>query len=307
MIMIETESISGDFMTLFRGRGDAHGTWEGGCARKQLTEESFWRHLHGVELIGVYPVVPMPEGERCVWGCSDIDVDDLDAALNLQLAFAMKQITAWVEKTRKGYHIWVFTTKTVSAPTMRRAFLAAHQVIDYPPTEVNPKQEELRGGLGNYVRLPYPSALNFDEERVETRFRFMLDANINQMSLHDFVPQALASRATPEQLEAIAELYKAPVTRSVVINNIDSADVEELITSLSGLAYIIWRDGPKVGSDRSLTLYRFTALVKDQGFTPEQCYKLVESADRRWGKFHMRPDPDKEIVRLVTRVYGKAD
>lgn len=305
MMMIETEDISGDFMTLFRGRGDAHGTWAGGCARKPLTQESFWRHLHGVELIGVYPVVPMPDGERCVWGCSDIDVDDLDAALNLQLAFNMKQIPAWVEKTRKGYHIWVFTNKTVSAPTMRRAFLAAHQVIDYPPTEVNPKQEELRGGLGNYVRLPYPSALNFDEERVETKFRYMLDAENKQMPLHEFVTQALVSRTTPEQLESIASLYKPPVTRTVVIDNVDSADVEELISMMGPFPMMVWRDGPRVGSDRSITLYKFVALLQEQGFTPEQCYKLLESADKRWGKFHLRPDAEKEMIRLITRVYGE--
>jgi hypothetical protein len=307
MIMIETEDISGDFMTLFRGRGDAHGTWAGGCARKPLTVESFWRHLHGVELIGVYPVVPMPDGERCVWGCSDIDVDDYNAALNLQLAFNMKQIPAWIEKTRKGYHIWVFTTKTVSAVTMRRAFLAAHQVINYPPTEVNPKQESLRGGLGNYVRLPYPSALNFDEERVETKFRYMLDVEGIPLTLHQFVHRALDTRATPEQLEAIAALYKPPVMPNIVANHTDSTDVQELVNSLGQLAYMIWRDGPKAGGDRSLTLYRFTALVKDEGFTPEQCYKLVESADLRWGKFYKRPDPDKEITRLLTRVYGKVD
>ena len=191
-----TPTIVDSFLTLFRGRGDAHGTWEGGCARKPLTQESFWRHLHGVELIGVYPVVPMPDSERCVWGCSDIDVDDLDAALNLQLAFNMKQIPAWVEKTRKGYHIWVFTNKTVTASTMRRAFLAAHQVIDYPPTEVNPKQEELRGGLGNYVRLPYPSALNFDEERVETKFRYMLDVEGIPLTRPSSATASRSARAT---------------------------------------------------------------------------------------------------------------
>ena len=305
--MIEIEDISGDFMTLFRGRGDAHGSWTGGCIRKPLTKESFWRHLHGVELIGVYPVVPMPDGERCVWGCSDIDVDDIEAALNLQLAFNMKQIPAWIEKTRKGYHIWVFTTKTVSSVTMRRAFLAAHQVINYPPTEVNPKQESLRGGYGNYVRLPYPSALNFDEERVETKFRYMLDAENKPLTLAQFVPLALEARATPEQLEAIAALYKPPVINHIVADHTETADVQELVNRLGKLATVIWRDGPKQGGDRSLTLYRFTALVKDEGFTPEECYKLVKSADLRWGKFYKRSDPDKDINKMINNLYGKAE
>jgi hypothetical protein len=305
--MIETEDISGDFMTLFRGRGDAYGSWSGGCIRKQLTPESFWRHLHGVELIGVYPAVPFPNDERCVWGCTDIDVDDLDAALNLQLAFSMKKVRAWIEKTRKGYHIWVFTNKTVSPSAMRRAFLAAHQAIDYPANEVNPKQENLRGGLGNYVRLPYPSALNFDDERVETKFRYMLDDECKQMTLHQFVPLALEARATPEQIESIASLYIPPAQKAVVTNHTDSVDVQELVNKLHPYQYIIWRDGPLVGSDRSITLFKFASMIRDQGYSPDEAYKLVESADLRWGKFYKRPDPDKEIARLVKRVYGKVE
>ena len=292
-------------MTLFRGRGDAYGTWQGGCMRKPLTTESFWRHLHGEELIGVYPIVPIGDEYRCVWGCSDIDVDDIDAARNLQTAFALKGITAWVEKTRKGYHVWVFSTKTVTAATMRRAFLAAHQAVNYPPTEVNPKQENAKGGLGNYVRLPYPSALDFDQDREETRWRYVLDDNDLPVALHSFVPMAIAQRATPEQLEEIASIYKPPATNNVVINDIVDQDVVALVGRLSGLAYTIWRDGPKAGSDRSLTIYKFAALVSEQGFTPEEAYVLIQSADMRWGKFYMRPDPDKEITRLVMRVYGK--
>jgi hypothetical protein len=155
------------------------------------------------------------------------------------------------------------------------------------------------------VRLPYPSALNFDEERVETKFRYMLDAENKQMPLHEFVTQALVSRTTPEQLESIASLYKPPVTRTVVIDNVDSADVEELISMMGPFPMMVWRDGPRVGSDRSITLYKFVALLQEQGFTPEQCYKLLESADKRWGKFHLRPDAEKEMIRLITRVYGE--
>lgn len=303
--MIETEGIEGDFMTLFRGRGDAYGTWQGGCMRQPLTTESFWRHLHGEELIGVYPIVPMNNEHRCVWGCSDIDVDDIDAARNLETAFLMKGIKAWVEKTRKGYHVWVFATKSVTAATMRRAFLAVHQAVNYPPTEVNPKQEETKGGLGNYVRLPYPSALNFNTEREETRWRYILDDDDNPVSIQNFVPLALAERSTPEQLEAIASLYKQPVTNTVTINDVVDQDVAKLVSRLSGLSFTIWRDGPKAGSDRSLTIYKFAALVNEEGFTPEEAYALIQSADMRWGKFFMRPDPDKEITRLIMRVYGK--
>jgi hypothetical protein len=303
MIMIETESISGDFMTLFRGRGDVYGSWDGGCIRKPLNDETFWNHLHGHELVGVYPLVPINGEYRCVWGCSDIDIDDLDAARNLETAFMLKGIKAWVEKTRKGYHIWVFSTKSVTAATMRRAFLAAHQVIDYPPTEVNPKQENPNGGFGNYVRLPYPSALDFDSERVETRFRYILDDEDKQMSLQQFVPIALESRATPEQLETIASLWVPPPSREIRFTETD-LDTQTVLNKLNGLCFTIWRDGPTPGSDRSLTMYRLACKARDIGLVPEEVVVLIKSADLRWGKFYTRIDPDKEIFRLVSTVFG---
>ena len=183
--MINNDELVGDYMTLFRGRGDAHGTWEGGCKRELVTQDTFRNHLAGVELVGIYPVVPMRGEPRCVWGCSDIDVDDMDSAFNLAMAFAVKGIKAWVEKTRKGYHVWVFSTKTVLAATMRRAFLAAHQAIDYPAKEVNPKQEQIGNGLGNYVRLPYPNAfggLSADHNYNDVHVRYMIDEEGHQLS-----------------------------------------------------------------------------------------------------------------------------
>lgn len=301
--MNEIDNITSDFMTLFRGRGDVYGGWQGACIRKPLNDETFNRHLNGEELVGVYPLVPISNEYRCVWGCSDIDIDDLDAARNLETAFAMKGIKAWVEKTRKGYHIWVFSTKSVTAPVMRRAFLAAHQVIDYPPTEVNPKQENPNGGFGNYVRLPYPSALNFDKDNIDTIFRYMLDDDDKQMSLQEFVPLALQSRATPEQLETIAGLWIAPPTHEVRFTEPDF-DTRELLKKVDGIVYTIWRDGPSPGSDRSLTLYRLACKARDVGLTADEVAALVKSADLRWGKFYTRPDPDKEIFRLVSKVFG---
>lgn len=311
--MFEGTTLVGDYMTLFRGRGDAFGTWEGGCKRAPVTEETFRNHLYGVELAGIYPVVPMKNEARCVWGCSDIDVDDLDAARNLQTAFMIKGITAWVEKTRKGYHVWVFSTKTVTAATMRRAFLAAHQAVDYPAKEVNPKQEQVGSGLGNYVRLPYPNGLGEDNTNStntnlakynDIHVRYMLTDDDTKMLVGTFVQTALDQRATPEQLEAIAALWVPPATQQVVYDGAVDADGQALATRVGALGYVVWRDGPKPGADRSLTLYRLCLYCREAELSPTEAAIVIKSADLRWGKFFMRPDPDKEIYRLVTKVYG---
>ena len=147
-------------MSLFGGRTDAHGTWEGGSKKSPVSYETFAKHLYGEELIGIYPLT---DGSTVRWGCSDIDIDDLDSARNLQVAFGMKSIPSFVEKTVRGFHVWVFANDWIPAPIMRRAFLSAHEVIGLAPKEVNPKQEQVNG-LGNYVRLPYPGGIDYIPE-----------------------------------------------------------------------------------------------------------------------------------------------
>ena len=63
-------------MRLFGGRTDAYGSWEGSSVKKEVTYSTFARHLYGEELIGIYPLT---DGSTVRWGCSDIDVDDIDA------------------------------------------------------------------------------------------------------------------------------------------------------------------------------------------------------------------------------------
>lgn len=295
-----TPYIVDSFVTLFRGRADVYGAWGGGCVKKPLTADKFRGHLQGDELIGVYPLLPYRSNWYCVWGCSDIDVDDLDAARNLQTALAVKGITAWVERTRKGYHVWVFADSLVSASTMRRALLAAHQAVNYPAKEVNPKQESAGSGYGNYVRLPYPDA--YSRAPLE---RYILDDNDQPMSLTDFISKALHTRATTEQLESIASLWVEP--RKIHIMTMEThANVREILHKVGPIPYVIWRDGPMEGGDRSSTLFKLACRIRDAGVPPGEALVVIKSADERWGKFYLRPDGHDELVKIVERSYEMA-
>lgn len=286
------------FTTLFRGRADVYGAWGGGCVRKPLTPDTFMGHLQGDELIGVYPLVPYKASWFCVWGCTDIDVDDLDAARNLQMAFAVKDIKAWVEKTRKGYHIWVFADSLVPAATMRRAFLAAHQAINYPAKEVNPKQESAGTGYGNYVRLPYPNAY---EGRLDERV--ILDEEDKPMGLHSFLSEALQHRTTISHLEGIASLYRPP-QRVHAIQEEANGDVRTLLRKAGAVPYVIWRDGPLEGTDRSSTLFRLACKLRDNEITAGEALAILRSADGRWGKFYLRSDGEQELIKIIERSYN---
>ena len=291
------------FVNLFRGRGDAYGSWDGGCVRKPLDHDVFYGHLNGDELIGVYPHVYITDGWKCVWGCTDIDVEDLDSAANIKTAFAFQSIPAWIERTRKGYHVWVFMENgsIATTRTMRRAFLAAHQAINYPAKEVNPKQEDPGKGYGNYVRLPYPNGFN---EPIPQN-RYMLDADEKPMALTDWLEAVNSGgRANIDALQAAADLYKEPERSHVVINDV-SEDVSHILPRINRKAFIYWHDGPIAGRDRSNTLVRLAHLCEQSGLSPSDAFAIVRSADLRWGKFHLREDGETQITKIISHVYGE--
>lgn len=283
------------FVKLFRGRGDVHGAWDGGCVRRPCDRESFRRHLDGEEHIGIYPAFNWEGRTLCVWGCTDIDYDKIEEPLAIQEALEAKSVVSWLEKTRKGYHLWVFAAGLVPAVDMRRMFLAAHQVAGVPAKEVNPKQEQLIGGqVGNYVRLPYPGGL---EERRIWWAGEPVDV--------DWFVQAATKHIT--QADKIAELasYWRPPATVHHITAAPSQDMAAAARALGPIGKIIFRDGPLPERDRSTTLLRLAFECRDAGLAPEDCLILLEDADLRWGKFMQRPNGQTELVKLIIKSYGK--
>lgn len=281
------------FASLFEGRTDAYGSWDGGAVHRPVTINTYERHLSGAELVGIYPL----RDEGVVkWGCTDIDVDDIDSARNLQSAFRMKGIQSWVERTRRGYHVWVFASEWVTARVMRRAFLAAHKAIGLPAKEVNPKQEEAKG-LGNYVRLPYPSAL--DEGAA---VRVMLTESGQHIPFDVFLSEAQETLVTSAQLKPLAELFQPAAKVEHTFTTMDPEQSKYFVN-----AYIrhIWMKGPLEGQDRSNTLCYLSHLMREHGTPIDNAFAIIKDADRRWGKFHTREDGDEQLLKIVTDTYGK--
>lgn len=283
------------FSELFAGRVDAYGSWEGGCVKTPVTSGSYTKHLWGQEYIGIYP---MMDDSTVWWGCSDIDVNDIDQARNIQLALKLKLIESWVEKTVKGFHVWVFARHPVSARVMRRALLAAHSAAKVPAKEINPKQEEA-SGYGNYVRLPYPGAL-FEFPTV----RYIIDGSDKPMLLEDFVEKAKTYSVSQGDLEAVARLYvpKLPAQFSTSMPVVP-ADVAK--TLLSPYTLKIFLDGPSVNSDRSTTLVRLAYHLRTDNISPEVAYGIIRTADKSWGKFYDRVDGEIHLAKIIADVYGE--
>jgi hypothetical protein len=290
------------YIKLFRGRGDVYGSETGGCIKSPLTRAVFKEHLEGVQPIGVYPMVPLKDSWYTVWGCSDIDIEDMAGAFNLADALEAGGVHACVEKSRsKGYHVWVFASEPVLASDMRRMMLAAHQVADYPAREVNPKQETLTSTMqyGNYVRLPYP---NYTDMSIPNRRMIHRDGSPMTMDVFlDTIEQCLNS---PETIARLATYWKPPqVNLNMVTDHDESDNLKDIMKRCSSLAYVIWRDGPLPNNDRSRTLARLAHELVRSGLHPSECKLVIISADKRWGKYHLRPNMELEIDKLVQRVY----
>lgn len=293
--------VLGLYVSLFRGRGDVYGHEEGRCVKEPLTHEVFVGHLDGTHLpIGVYPIVPLRGQFHVVWGCTDIDVEDLAMARRLQEALFAAGIVSWVERSRsKGYHVWVFSAGLVTAADMRRMLLLAHQVAEVPAREVNPKQEFLTGGnYGNYVRLPYPNCYD-----VSTDKRRVLDSHNEPMPFDQFVFAAHGTRNQPELITRLASMWVPPKPSVVVRDLAVCESVDDALSKLSPLGKVIWRDGPLEGRDRSSTLTKLAHECGRSGMNPSETKVLITDADLRWGKYHLRPDGESEIDKLIVRVF----
>lgn len=291
------------FIRLFRGRANAYGSEEGGCIKSALTREVYADHLLGTTPIGVYPLVHHIGEWWCVWGCSDIDVDDYAGACRLRDALEAGGIHAIVERSRsKGYHVWVFASGPVLASDMRRMLLAAHQVADYPAREVNPKQESLSASqYGNYVRLPYPNHYDMSVPN-----RRCLDANGAPMTLPQFIEWAESHLNDPARIAELAKFYKPSVSATTGIN-LDYEECEalpDILKRVSPLARVIWRDGPLPNRDRSSTLTRLGYVCRDSGLNPSETKVVITDADRRWGKYYLRTNGELEIDKLIQRIYA---
>jgi len=292
-----------DFVTLFRGRGDVKGSWEGGCIREPLTSQDFINHLNVGPHIGVYPAFNLPGTDQtvCVWGCTDIDyTDDPSLAVLMRDVLSSVGVPSWVERSRNGFHVWVFATELVPAAAMRRMFLAAHQVADLAPKEVNPKQERLLATqVGNYVRLPYPAYL----QRGITE-RYIVDTMGDAVLAEQFVEQAMASRVTPEQIVTLAARYTPPqVTFGAAAA--PTGKIKDAAYKLPRFAYVVWSEGPQGHRDRSGALQFIAHECAEAGIHPLDAHELIKDADERWGKYSTRGETGlMEIEKILVRAYA---
>ena len=115
----------------------------------------------------------------------------------------------------------------------------------------------------------------------------------------------MSLRTSQETIQRIASMYQPPKQEPVVLNDyVYDATLSEAMQILSPLGKVIWRDGPLAGKDRSSTLAKLGHETVRSGLNPSQTKIVLMTADKRWGKYHLRHDGELEIDKLVVRVHS---
>ena len=317
-------NVDSKFQQLFIGNPLAVGAEDGGAIRGDTRaagwhnegvigteavmtiDEQWWEsqinaHLEvgGGYARGVYPVV----AGRCKWGCIDWDEGEGDVvhAVNTQSVLLSFGVTSWIERSRsKGFHLWVFLDSWVDMAPLRKALLVACEIAAAPTKEINPKQFTLDPSkLGNYVRLPYPGRGHRYPQRtiidLETREE-------RSLPFIEFVDLAWATRNNPSLLEPLSQMWVEPPP---VFAPTFVADDRDMFKRLDAYVYVIFRDGPLDGADKSATLWKLACKIAEGGkHTRDECIQILVDADERWGKFSDRDDGLVQLTRLVDKAWG---
>jgi len=317
--------VASRFLKLFQGRPDAYGGDEGRANYGPVTVELVQGHLDGShEPIGIYPIrfVAQHGNEeasdefkmkimRVRWGCCDIDTGDWNEAHRLATALQAMGLVPWVERSRsKGWHVWVFVAQSVAAFEMRRCLKVAYSAIGLPAKEANPKSELLRPNqLGNYVRLPYPNGLNDFTGRQCMMDRWDESQDGDGLGLKEFLD--IGDEMVYSDRDKIihwSTRWREPKKLAIVSNVKEDQDVEALVATLPKGVRTLYETGPKVKegalvADTSSGLVGLARMVAVKGYKIEETYALVAAADRRWGKYHERVNPEMYYEDIVRRAY----
>jgi hypothetical protein len=116
-------------------------------AFERLTLGSLSSHLSGQHTLATYVI---DETGCCKFAVYDCDLDDgLDILADVQLHLANDGVISYLERSRRGGHLWVLLAQAARASTVR-AWL-----LPYCPggVEFYPKQNE-GAGVGSLIRLP---------------------------------------------------------------------------------------------------------------------------------------------------------
>lgn len=202
------------FMKLFEGFAEAHGTHgttsksdtKGGkleikktarTIREPVTEQLWANHLKGTYPLGI---IPIRKDSKCLWGCIDVDVYDMDFSDAINRIEKKKYPLVVCRSKSGGAHVFMFFAEPVDASDVRRKLREVAASMGWGNCEIFPKQTQVlqdKGDLGNWLNMPY---LGGDDTE-----RFAMKKTMAGMSVSEFLKFAEARRITAEELNSLSQ------------------------------------------------------------------------------------------------------
>lgn len=195
------------FMRLFNGLERAYGIYElngavntkgkaGGKARTTLgsVHPGLWvSHLAGKVGLGV---VPIRDDAKCEFSAVDVDVYNLDVEALSRRIHDLKLPLVLCRSKSGGAHLYMFTQEPESCAAVRAVLMNFAVMLDFPTSEIFPKQSELESSVdvGNWINMPY-----FDADRT-TRYAII---NGKALSTIEFLDYAESHKTTLKEASAI--------------------------------------------------------------------------------------------------------
>lgn len=121
------------------------------AVKRELTTTLVEAHLLGHITLGAYA---LDTQNRAKWICFDADTDEVwQQLLAMASELAKSSVAAFLEPSRRGGHLWLFTPLITGLEARRLAQELAeeHHLLK---VEIFPKQDVLTTGTGSFVRLP---------------------------------------------------------------------------------------------------------------------------------------------------------
>jgi hypothetical protein len=123
------------------------------CVKEPLTQNLIQAHLQGEITLGVYLLDP--NSQACFIVIDADDEDQMDKLLETARSMEEDNIPYYLERSRRGGHLWLFFEKSMPGIDVRRfgqGVMTAHGLEEI---ELYPKQDQLGDGPGSLVRMPF--------------------------------------------------------------------------------------------------------------------------------------------------------
>ena len=176
------------------------------CMKKPLTTSLLIDHLAGKLTLGTYLLNRRSEAKFIV-----LDADD-DAHFSLlsqaTAKLAGEGAPGYLEKSRRGGHLWLFFAHTISGRDARAFGKGIIQTYELGRVELYPKQDKLTSGPGSLIRLPFGV-----HQKSGKRYGFMTpDSEPLSTTIHEQIKSLSRPRVVSE---AAFEAYQSVSSRSI--------------------------------------------------------------------------------------------